>query len=249
MPKLVRSHEFVVRRKATHYPLLFELLESERPRSRRPEPQSRRLTTYSKVKRGFTLIELLVVIAIVGVLAAAILVAINPGKRMAQARDAQRKQDIAAISNALAGYYTLLQNYPTEGGTCESSKGRGPACPQAGNDWGTAAGDYIYQNLIVNQAFLKKLPIDPKNDSTYYYRYEPAADQSIGTDCSLASGNPCLRYWIGARLEAIDDPTKEGKMVFRCTDYTNLGPVAGCREVEYPNATGANSFDEFWRIY
>ena len=199
--------------------------------------------------KGFTLIELLIVIAIMGILAAAILVAINPGKRMAQARDAQRKQDIAAISNALAGYYTLIYNYPREGGSCESSKGRGATCPQAGSNWGTnPANDFFYQNLVVDQAFLKKLPIDPKNDPTYYYKYEPAADPSIGTDCNPIA-NPCQRYWIGARLEAPDDPAKQGKMVFRCTDYTNLGPVAGCREVEYPNATSVNSFDEFWRIY
>ena len=214
--------------------------------------------TFDKIKSivkrkslGFTLIELLIVIAIMGILAAAILVAINPGKRMAQARDAQRKQDIAAISNALAGYHTLIYNYPREGGSCESSKGRGATCPQAGSNWGTnPANDFFYQNLVVDQAFLKKLPIDPKNDPIYYYRYEPAADPSIGTDCTPIA-NPCQRYWIGARLEAPDDPAKQGKMVFRCTDYTNLGPTrpAGCREVEYTNATGVDSFDEFWRIY
>src|SRR3989344_7103671 len=74
------------------------------------------------MKSAFTLIELLVVIAILGILAAAVLVAINPGKRLAQARDAQRKQDINAIANALIGYYTIVGNYPLET-NCDTSYG------------------------------------------------------------------------------------------------------------------------------
>ena len=39
-----------------------------------------------KLNKGFTLIELLIVIAILGILAAAIIVAINPGKRLTQSK-------------------------------------------------------------------------------------------------------------------------------------------------------------------
>lgn len=56
--------------------------------------------------RGFTLIELLIVIAIMGILAAAVLVAINPAKRQNQARDAQVKGDIGSIATALQAYFT-----------------------------------------------------------------------------------------------------------------------------------------------
>lgn len=55
---------------------------------------------------GFTLIELLIVIAILGILAAAVLVAVNPGKRQRQARDAARKSDIGQLATALQAYYT-----------------------------------------------------------------------------------------------------------------------------------------------
>lgn len=64
-------------------------------------------------KRGFTLIELLVVIAIVGVLAAVVLIAINPAKRLAQARDSGRKSDIGQIATAAQAYYTTSGGYPT----------------------------------------------------------------------------------------------------------------------------------------
>ena len=52
------------------------------------------LPARKKLFGGFTLIELLIVIAILGILAAAVLVAANPGKRTKQARDAARKNDI-----------------------------------------------------------------------------------------------------------------------------------------------------------
>lgn len=56
--------------------------------------------------RGFTLIELLIVIAILGILAAAVLVAVNPAKRQNQAKDAQIKSDIGQIATALQAYFT-----------------------------------------------------------------------------------------------------------------------------------------------
>ncbi len=68
--------------------------------------------------RGFTLIELLIVIAIMGILAAAVLVAVNPLKRQQQARDAGRKSDVGQLASALQAYVTTPGNglYPTTSG-------------------------------------------------------------------------------------------------------------------------------------
>lgn len=66
---------------------------------------------------GFTLIELLIVIAILGILAAAVLVAVNPAKRQQQARDAARKNDIGQIATGLQGYFTTNGIYPTGNGS------------------------------------------------------------------------------------------------------------------------------------
>lgn len=49
---------------------------------------------------GFTLIELLIVIGIIGFLAAAILVAVDPVKRVQDSRDARRYAEVNAILNA-----------------------------------------------------------------------------------------------------------------------------------------------------
>ncbi len=55
-------------------------------------------------RHGFTLIELLLVIGIIAVLASIVIIAINPTKQLAQARDTQRRSDIQAILNAVYQY-------------------------------------------------------------------------------------------------------------------------------------------------
>ena len=55
----------------------------------------------SSSARGFTLIELLIVIGILGILAAAVVIVLNPGELLAQSRDAQRLQDLGTINSLL----------------------------------------------------------------------------------------------------------------------------------------------------
>jgi type IV pilus assembly protein PilA len=52
-------------------------------------------------QKGFTLIEILVVIGIIAILAAIVLVAINPARQFAQARDTQRSSNLNTILNAV----------------------------------------------------------------------------------------------------------------------------------------------------
>ena len=54
--------------------------------------------------QGFTLIELLVVIGIITILAAVVLVAVNPARQFASARDTQRRADLYSITNAIYQY-------------------------------------------------------------------------------------------------------------------------------------------------
>lgn len=133
-----------------------------------------------KRNQGFTLIELLVTVAILAVLAAVVLVAINPAKRLRQARDAKRKQDINQIANALIGHSALTGRYPNDAITgCDTSMGLALfsfQCPPvfnppSGGDQWYLDTPFLYYSLVTQQGFLKSLPIDPTNNLTYYYTY------------------------------------------------------------------------------
>lgn len=66
--------------------------------------------------KGFTLIELLIVIAILGVLAAGVLVAIDPVEQLARGRDTGRKSAATQLGRALQAYYTANSAYPAQAG-------------------------------------------------------------------------------------------------------------------------------------
>ncbi len=130
-----------------------------------------------RARSGFTLIELLVVIAIIGILSAVVLASLNTARM--GARDAKRKSDLLQISKALEVYYLATGQYPGET-SCDSSLGSsGGACTAlTGTDWDPAS--FIHAALV--PTYIPDLPVDPVNNTTYYYTYEP---QVSGADYCL----------------------------------------------------------------
>ena len=126
-------------------------------------------------KKGFTLIELLIVIAILGILAAAVIVVLNPGQLLAQARDAQRLSDLDSVKSAIALYLTDVSSptltagpFSTNNATC----GLGVCTVRAiyatdGTGW---VG--VVLNNITGGSPLPSLPRDPTSSATYQYAYE-----------------------------------------------------------------------------
>lgn len=65
-----------------------------------------------KKRTGFTLIELLVVLGILAILFAIVLVAVNPPRQFAQARDTQRQSDVNAMLNAI--HQSYIESKPSK---------------------------------------------------------------------------------------------------------------------------------------
>ncbi|OGL72560.1 hypothetical protein A3F28_00435 [Candidatus Uhrbacteria bacterium RIFCSPHIGHO2_12_FULL_57_11] len=65
-------------------------------------------------RKGFTLIELLIIIGIIAILFAVILIAVDPVRRFAEARNAVRREDVRDILEAILEYTTDFKgNYPS----------------------------------------------------------------------------------------------------------------------------------------
>lgn len=152
---------------------------------------------------GFTLIEILIVISIIGVLTGISIFGLK-GAREA-GRDTRRKADLESIRSALEMYKADNGTYPAEA-WCDSSIGSaGSACPPASSagDWNGTIATELEPDYISN------LPVDPINDSTYYYYYEPACNQAnsvcgLTTPCPTppGGGTNCCSYWLWARMES-----------------------------------------------
>jgi len=143
-------------------------------------------------QRAFTLIELLVVIGIIGVLAAAVILFINPAEILNRTRDSARVQDLQSVNDALRLYQveegtsfgaasTTYISIPDTSATCANLTL--PGLPPGwsyncvtdtdlrkvdGNGW--IPVDFT---SISGSSPLSKLPIDPINSDTdsLYYSY------------------------------------------------------------------------------
>ena len=73
-----------------------------------------RMLTASNFLRqaGFTMVELLVVISIIGILATAVLAALNPVEQLRKGRDTSRKADASTMLGALDRFQSSFGCYP-----------------------------------------------------------------------------------------------------------------------------------------
>lgn len=122
-------------------------------------------------KKGFTLIEILVVIGILAILMGAVIVALNPGRQFAQARNSQRWAHIDAVLNAV--YFNMADN----NGAWVCTTG---ALPTSTTVMGSGVGEYDICSCLV-PTYLAAMPADPSagsytDCSTYLTGYSIAQD-------------------------------------------------------------------------
>lgn len=114
--------------------------------------------------KGFTLIEVLLVVAIIAILAGIVILAVNPAKQLADARNAQRKSDVTTLLNAIYQYSidnngsvpTTVTGTATE--ICETT---GAPC----------TGLVDLGVLTANGKYLVAIPSDPQSDTANSTEY------------------------------------------------------------------------------
>lgn len=127
-------------------------------------------------RRGFTLIELLVVIGIISVLMFMTVLAINPGRQLAEARNAQRLADINTIINGIHQYFldhdALPQSIPV---TAREICRTGPS--------GLPCTNGVRLEML-SGTYIAALPVDPLTPQTstgtsYWVIKDPAGRVTV----------------------------------------------------------------------
>jgi prepilin-type N-terminal cleavage/methylation domain-containing protein len=134
---------------------------------------------------GFTLIEILIVIGIIAILAAIVLVAVNPAEQFRKAGDAQRSSNVNAILNAVGQY--MVDNQGNPPGDIPSGLANAANISDGGAD--------ICNDLVPD--YIAALPADPEE-----------TDQSIIEDECETSDTYDTGYKIyedGDRITIIAD--------------------------------------------
>jgi prepilin-type N-terminal cleavage/methylation domain-containing protein len=154
--------------------------------------------------RGFTLIEILVVIGMLAILSTVVLVAVNPLRQFAEARNSERENDVAAILNSIS------ERVADNGGTFSTPNdplGCTVALPTTATVIGNAHPMDLDLRPCLVSAYLSELPHDPSTgqntcttqtcstpDEHYYLGYTVFQDPATSrvTVCAPAAAEQAI---------------------------------------------------------
>lgn len=139
---------------------------------------------------GFTLIELLVVIGIIAILAAVVIVAINPARQFALARDTQRMTNVATILDAVDEYMTEHHGLFD----CGPDITNGLSLPTAPTDISPDNQDADIASCLVPK-YIAAMPFDPSgggyytNTTQYETHYKISQDSTGNGHITVSAPN------------------------------------------------------------
>ena len=125
------------------------------------------------MKKGFTLIELLIVIAIIAIIAGAVLVAINPAKRIAEANDSQRWSEVNSLVNAISQFSV-------------DNAGSPYICSSTANTYCTQIKSTVVNGYCAPTSTPEDVLATAFNETDSYI----ACNSSYGATCDTTSGDP-----------------------------------------------------------
>ena len=129
--------------------------------------------------RGFTLLEILLVVGIIAILAGIVIVAINPARQLASARNTERRSDLKQIYSAIQQYYIENGTYPSDIPT---------GSPEEICDTGTATSSHpsidcgtLIDLSVLVPTYITAIPADPQGPLSFLNQLLPTAYAVAGT--------------------------------------------------------------------
>ncbi len=116
-----------------------------------------------KKNSGFTLIELLIVIGIIAILAAVVIVALNPARQFSQARNTQRSSNVNTILNAVGQYISDNNGSLPASVTALTVDTPTQICATGAAD---CTGLVNLSVLTNSEIYLLSIPVDPAASTT-----------------------------------------------------------------------------------
>lgn len=172
-----------------------------------------------KPKRGFTLIELMIAISIIAILSAVGLVTYNSTRMIA--RDAKRKADLRAISQALELFYAEYKRYPCSGNA--STNSAATSWLSDSNVANCVSSGVTGSGFSIAPTYMSSVPKDPLQTGSYYYTY-----YSTNLNGWASCTNQDAILW--AQLENSNDP-----------DRAALSPRVICGTLNINNSANFNA--------